>query len=432
MSGQSYWDNAGASTNAYIVNPKRQKEVYVSATWNTVVGGLNGGRKMEKQVLRFGGQKAETIHIGNSSAIWETSIPTGNEERITMVEHRKGMASGYGDYPVQPGNYDKYKHDVVFVNQIDSDADPVPGRCSLKQVSDILNDPKSTLQNGQKEWAAQEIDIEFARAMLMGASRNLLLTTNGGLGITLYNASAGQTRSCYNTYTSYSGLVTPSAVRATHETNIGTALTGLSDNALRAFDLGQHNLLVDLVGSLYFKKPTLGGRAYTAICLSDPWLVARLAASGGDYHVLQRDANKRGSDNPAIDHMSPIELDGVLYIPWELLKAFRASVSGGYPVYGAGMSTYDPRDWMASASNTSKICAQIWLGQGAVLRATDRSMWTTAEKGRHKESWEYSLHWDDGFKRTEEFAKDGRTEMENKHSLVAWFYDPGVEVAFAA
>ena len=428
MAGQNKWGNAGDATNAYIVVPKRKKELYYSATWKTIVAGITGGRKMVNQQMRFG-NKSENVYIGNTSAIWETEIKSGNEERITMVEDRKGMPSGYGDYPVQPGNYDKYKHDVCYANQIDSDADPIPGRCSQKQVNEILNDPKGTLQDGQKMWAAQEVDFEFIRAMLLGASRNLLSTAKGGLGISLYGATAGQTRSCYNTYTPYSGLVTASAARATHEANVATALTGVADNALYAFDLGQHNILKDLLSSLYIQKPNMSGQDFSAIVLSDPWLVARLAATGGDYDVLQRAANARGDSNPAIDHLSPIVLDGVMYIPYEPLKAFRASVANALPVYGAGLDT-DPRGYIAT--NTAKICGQIWLGRGAVLRATDRMMWNTVEKDRHKENYEFSMHWDDGFKRTEEFAKDGRTEMENKHSMVAWFYDPGPEKAFSA
>jgi hypothetical protein len=429
MAGQAIWGNSGDSTNSYIVNPKRAKEIYYNATWRTLVSKLTGGAKMEKQQLRFG-KKLETVHIGNSSCIWETEITSGNEERLTMVEHRDGMPSGYGDYANQTGNYDKYKHTRVWINQIDSTADPVPGRCSIKQVKDILNDPKSILQKGQKMWAGQEVDFEFIRACLMGASRNLLLTTKGGTGISLYNASAGETRSCYNFYVPETGLVTPSTTRATHETNVGTALSTLADNSIYAFDLGEHNKLGDIWSNLYGEAPTVGGKQYFSVWLMDPWLVHRLAVTGGQYDTLMREAHARGAKNPAIDHMAPIVLDEVLYIPYQPLKAFRASVSAGAPVYGPGIST-DPRPQIAA--NTQKICLGICMGPGAMLRATDRMMWSTAALvDPHKQNYNYALHWDDGFVRNEYGAEDGRTELENKKMIVGAWYDPGPEVPFAA
>jgi hypothetical protein len=428
MAGQSTWGNAGDSNNAFIVTPKRAKEIYASATWRTLVSKLTGGMRMEKQQLRFG-NKVENLHIGNSSLIWETSIATGNEERLTMVEKREGMPSGYGDYPVATGHYDKFKHTRVWVNQIDSDADPLPGRSSLKQVKDVINDPKSILMNGKKLWMAQEIDFEFIRACLMGASRNLLLTEKGGLGISLYNATAGETRSCWNFYVPETGLVTPSVIRATHEGNIGTALTTLADNSTYGFNLGEHNKMLDLWTNLYGERPSVGGKEYTVVCLCDPWLIHRLAITGGQYDSLMREAHVRGSQNPAIDHLSPIEMDGVLYVPYEPLKAFRVSVSNGLPVYGPGILT-DPRGQITA--NTQKICLGIYMGPGAMLRATDRSVWVTSEKDRHKENYEYSLHWDDGFVRNEYGAWDGRTELENKKMIVGAWYDPGTEIPFSS
>lgn len=427
MAGQQTWGNAGDTNNAYIVVPKREKEIYVKSTYNTIVGKLNGNRKMSTQILRFG-NKTQNVFVGNSSCIWETEISSGNESRITMIENRAGMPSGYGDYPVQTGNYDKYKHSQVWVNQIDSEAVPVPGRCSLKQVKDILNDPKGDALNGLEVWSSGEIDWEFLISCLMGASKNLLSTTRGGLGITLPGCSAGQTRSCWNTYVVGNGLVTQNTTRATFEASVGTALSGLSDNALYAFNYKQHNLMLDLIGSLFFKKSEVGGKSLNAVVLSDPWLIARLAATSGDYDMKMRSAFMgKGFDSPSIDSMSPIVLDDVMYIPCEQLKKFRASVSTN-PIYGPGI-TADPRTYV----NTQKICCQIWMGPGAILRATDRRMWVTAAQvDQHKDQYEYALHWDDGFVRRDWLAKDGRTEFDCDSIAVGWWFDPGVEKAFAA
>lgn len=428
MAGQSTWGNAGDTNNSYIVNPKRAKEIYVSATWNTLVTKLTNGLTMQRQQLAHA--KGLNVSIGNSSIIWETQITSGNEERLTMIEKREGLAGSYGDADVEPGNYDKFKHATVWINQIDSTVDPLPGRNALKQVKDIINDPKSLLMNGKKLWAAQEIDLEFIRACLMGASMNLLTTTKGGLGIALAKGTAGVFRSCYNLYVPETGLVTPSATRATHEASVAAGLATLQDSAQYAFDYGEHRKMGDLWSTLYGESATIGGKSYTCVAFMDPWLIHRLAISAGVYDTLMRDAAARGMSNPAIDHLAPIVLDGVLYIPYEPLKAFRPSVSGGLPVWGAGM-TYDPRTYITS--NTSMLCIGMFMGPGAILRATDKSMWYTAEKmAKHKDNYEYGLHWDDGFVRNEYSAYDGRTAMENKKMIVGVWYDPGVEVPFGS
>lgn len=441
MAGQAVWGNAGDATNAYIVNPKRAKELYYESVLPTLVGKA-GDADLDTVDMAFGGGKSRKAYIGNSSLIWNKSITTGNEERLTMVEARKGMAGSYGDAPTTSGSYDKYRHATMWVNQIDSKADPIPGRCSLKQVKDILDDPKGILQSGQKQWASEEIDHEFLRGIIMGASRNLLSTTAAGsLGITLPNTgAAGRIRSCWNFYTPNAGLATPSVTWATHETNIGTAVSSVTDDTTDRFDLGQHNILASLTTHLKFKRATFGGKSYRAVVFTDPWLLWRLVctsntAATDNYQYLMMMAAQRGMNNPAIDHMDPIVLDQILYVPVEQLRAYRMTVSGGYPVYGPSTTNNsmltDPRDLFTT--NTNKICLQIWCGAGAMLRATDKKMWSTARcLDTHKGNYDYALHWDDGFVRREYETKDGRTEMSNDSTMVAAFYDGGVEDAFAA
>jgi hypothetical protein len=428
MGGQPNWNMTGSGSKDYIVNPKLQKEIYMKAYLKTFVGKLNGNARVKKQLF-----EGNTVSIANSSAIWETSITSGFEERMTMLEHRNGMPGAYGDAPSVPGRYDQYKHANAAINQIDSELIPLPGRCSQKAVKEVLTDPKGNAIDGALNWAAEEMDIEFIRAMLMGASRNLLLTSNGGLGergFKLYNCNPGESRSSYNFYVPGTGLVTPSVVRATHEANVGTALATLADDSDYGMNLGQHNKMVDIfTGTIGAKEATGFGGTYKAIVLSDPWLVRRLSkdATLTGYY---KDATPRSDDNKVLNHMDPILLDGVLYVPYDFLKAFRASVVDGLPVYGAGMSI-DPRPYVAL--NSSKICLQLWLGAGSVVRATDRKIWITADNSdKHKENWQYGIHWDDGFIRREYGAQDGRTEMDADGCMVAAFYDPGVEVAFDA
>ena len=427
MAGQPNWGNAGDANNAYIVNPNRQKELYMKATFPTIVEGLNNGRMIEHVQMEHNGKDMNrSIAIGNSSAVWQTDIRFGNEIRLTELQERTGMGT-YGDTNPLDGSYDSYKHSVGWINEINSEAMPLPGRNSLKQVKEVINDPKSDLMVTAMQWATEEIDYEFVRAMLMGASRGILSDAQGALNVALYNQSAGQQRSCYNFYVPQTGLVTQSPVYATYEGAVATALDTLADNALYGYDYAEHRKLSDMIKNLKFKGVTVGGKRYRAVVIQDPDLTARLTISSSTYTSLNRDGNTRGAENPALFHLNPIELDGILYIPYERLKAFRPTTASSVPVYGPGNSV-DPRTY----TNSSKNCLSIVLSSGAVLRGVDRKMNVLSNVGAFNKGVKFMLAWDEGFYRREEFTKDGTTDLDNTGSLVMCHYDPGVEVAFNA
>jgi len=430
--GQQYWGNAGDATNSYIVTPQRSRQLYMKAYFQTLVSRMNGmknGRinQMSQAIIEPHGGGKTTIDVGNESPIWEVNIPDGNEYRMTMLEDESGLPGSYGDAPPIAGPNQSYRHMVAWCNQIDSKITGLPGRCSLKQVKAILNNPKADVMMNKLRWAAEEVDSEFARAIVMGGSRNLLASkTIGGLNIALYNCTAGQTKSCYNFYTVDSGLVTQNVTRATYEAAIGTALGNVTDTANDGFDYDETQKISNMVKNLRLKPCTFGGRKYRAVVGLDPDLMFRLVDPAGTYTGLVKYAKERGERNEAVYHMDPIEVDNILYFPWEYLKALRPSVVGGVPVYGSNLET-DFRSY----TNTQKICLGVVMGAGAVVRGVDMEL-----KVRGREDWtgkgvEYFCSWDDGFVRREEFTKDSRTELENTSSIVLAYYDPGVGVAFA-
>lgn len=425
MAGQSYWASAGASTHAEIVRFKVQKEIFYKTTWRTLFGKLNGGRAVKAQKMLFEGGVAN-VDVGNSSIVQEKNIDTGNEIRFTMMEQLDGDAK-YGDEAVASGDYAEYKHSKCWVNQIDSKAWQLPGRCSLKQAKEVLTNPKGDLLNMISLWASQEMDYDAVRAALMGASRGLLKTDEGGLGITLPGASAGQFRSCYNFYVPGTGLVTASRTRATHETNVATALDTLANSAAYHFDLGEHDIIGNLVEDNYITPPTVGGKEYKAIVIIDRALLWRFAARSGTFETIAKEARERGKGNPALDHVEHVELDNILYIPYRALEAFKPSTSGGYPVYGPGIGS-SPRNY----SNTSKIRLALIMGARSLLRGRDKRIWITTEEGKHGKGVEFAAHWDDGWTRNEWDAKDGRTEMENPHMIVGAWYDAGIGTAIGS
>jgi hypothetical protein len=425
MAGQTYWGNAGGSTNSEIVRFKVEKELFYKMTWKTIVGKLNGGREVQTTERRFEGG-LQKVDLGNSSLIQEKTISEGNEFRLTMMESLDGDAQ-YGDEPVASGDYSQYKHTRGFVNQIDSPAWQLPGRCSLKQAAELLSNPKSDLLNQIATWVAQEVDFEWIRSALMGASRGLLRTDKGGLGVTLPGATAGQFRSCYNFYVPGTGLVTPSRTRATHEANVATALNTLANSSTYHFDMAQHDKIGDLIETLNLEPPTIGGKEFQAVVVLDRALLWRMTARSGTYETLAKEARERSKDNPALNHMEHIVLDDILYVPYRWLEKFRPTVANSLPVYGPGIGS-SPRNY----TNTSKICLALVMGAKSFLRGRDKRVWTTTETGKHDKGVEYAAHWDDGFVRNEWDAKDGRTEMENPHMFAAAFYDAGIGTAIGS
>lgn len=425
MAGQSYWGNAGAATNSEIVSFKVQKEIYYKMAIRTLVGKLNGDREVKTTERRFeGGMKK--VDIGNSSIIQEKTITEGNEFRLTMMEELDGDAR-YGDSAVASAGFAEYKHSRGYVNQIDSPAWQLPGRCSLKQAAEVLSNPKGDLLNMITRWSAQEVDYEFVRALVMGASRGLLKTDDGGLGITLPGSTAGQFRSCYNFYVPGTGLVSASRTRATHEANVATALSTLANSSTYHFDMTQHNKIGDLIETLNLEPPTVGGKEFQAVVLCDRALLWRMTAASGTWETLMKDANARSKDNPVLNHLPHIEQDGILYIPYRQLEKFRPSVVSSLPVYGAGIGN-SPRQ----TTNTSKIALACILGAKSIVRGRDKRIWITTEEGKHGKGIAYACHWDDGLVRNEWDAKDGRVEMENPHMVMAAFYDAGIGTAIGS
>ena len=159
-----------------------------------------------------------------------------------------------------------------------------------------------------------------------------------------------------------------------------------------------------------------------------------------------KDADVRGFNNHAIDREQAVIVDKVLYIPCDWLRAFRAYGNDSTaPTYGAGI-TDDPQTYIDTADSASKKCPIIYMGAQALLcartntvyqkdsgeRVKSGRVWLTENPGLHGKGVGYSAHTKIGLKRYEPSAQDGTTEYHNDGTLVAWFYDPGPGVSFAA
>jgi hypothetical protein len=435
--GQPNWNLRGAATNEYIVNPRISKDIYYQSEYATLFGRLNGGREVKITEIERGDKKMQINAGGNDSPVWEQDFQdeTG-EARFTCQEPLAGLET-YGTADVKPGQFTGFKHEVVYAIQADSPVYPIIDtesqmrQTELISVADVIPGKKREMTL----WREKQVELNAFRAITDGASRSLLYSSDGGMAIALPGATAGQNRSCYNTWVAnQSALTTPNYTRTTHEGTLATLLASVTNNDDFQFTYELHKQMSYQVSHLKFKPITIGNSEYRAGCIIDPRLIERLVRVSGSLATLYTYAMPRSDKNPALDGLQTIELDGILYIPSMYMEYFRPVETGGlttaYLPSGA-----DPFD--SSFANTSNLCMAFYFGAGALLRGRRKKVWFTvsgegASDAGHKKGTTFCLHYYDGWKRTEWVTKDGRSEMYNDSSLMLYCYDPGVGIAFSA
>lgn len=432
MAGQSVWNDAGSTTNAYIVRPEISKSIYYEATYGTLFGKLNmlkgvGPRTVSTVVMEFEDGTKKKIDVGNDSPIWEKDYTENNECRYTMRERPVGLGT-HGEADVIDGDFARYKHSVCYVTQNDTPAMPIPGSESQEKVKSVLGDLVAA-EKKNLAWLAQEnMDLDGWRSIFLGASRGVLNTKFGGMGKALPGGSAGEQRSSYNNIIAGSdSLVTPNYTLATHETALYNALSGLNDDDKFGFYYDSHRRYSYWVNRLKLKPVRIGGKQYRAVALIDERNIYRMTSAGGSYDNLFRDAGARGMDNPAVNHTRPIELDNILYIPCQQMEFFRPTLNSGAITYGCGLNV-DPR--ASSFSNSSNICPVVYMGAGALLRGRRQKVWFTMKEGDFSKGSKYAMHWHDGWMRNDWRTEDGRTEISNDSMFIAWHFDKGVGVSY--
>lgn len=413
----------------FIINPKLGKQIYYKSTYRTIFGKLNGPREVKTTKIAHDDMEL-TIDSGNDSPVWEKNFTSGNECRFTTLEEFRGMAT-YGAADVKPGPFNEYMHSVCYVRQIDSPTGPLVDSESAELVKDVIDDLVRLKKNNMELWRSKEVDLDAFRAIFTGASRGILATDDGGLGVSLTGGTAGQQRAPYNVYVEgQANLVTPSATLSTHNSNVATALDTLSDNKNYAFTYTSHKHNAYQIERLYFKPVKIGRQEYRAVALIDQRNIERMFAVEGTLSTLFQNAEKRGMQNPALNGMRTLVLDDILYIPVRQLEFFRPTVETDDSItWGAGLDK-DPRS--RSFSNSSCLCPTVYMGAGGLLRGRRKRVWVTVEKGRHGKGLEYCVHYHDGWMRHDKFSKDDRNIMENDSMLVTFNYDPGVGKSYAA
>lgn len=448
MAGQSYVGHVGDSTHAFTQQAIIEKTIDRLSRRSSLVGGFTTGADGNDSLVKTTTEVGEEVDISNTSVIQTKEITVGDEARFSLVEDLGGMPT-HGNQPVRQGDYLKFKHDLVRVNMFDTPEYQFLGEMDQQRFATLMGNMEPEMQTQLANYMAVWNDVSLIQSLLCGADRGLLNSSDGGLNMTLMNApSAGYCISCKNTYVGGHGMVTWNDTRATYEAAIGTEIYDLEDASSYGFSLTSHEIILNqLTSVLRFKETQYRGKTLRSICLIDPWLLKRLMVrnTNNTWYNLIKDADLRGPANRMIERDNPIMIDGVLYIPCDWLRAFRATgEDGAQPTYGASI-TSDPQTYIATADATSKKCCAIYLGAKAVLHAQTRKVygagsnakkggrfWITPRYGDHGKGGGWAGHTKFGFKRYEPEAKDGRTAYHNDTSLVAWFYDPGPGVSFAA
>jgi hypothetical protein len=459
MAGQSYVDKAGASTNAFTVVPMIEKAIDRLSRRASVFGGLGMDSEGRDRLVKTTDIGGESRDITNSSCIQTKEITEGDEVRFTLMEDFKGKPT-HGSAPVRAGDYPKMKHDDMRINILHSPEYPFWSEMDQQRFANLIANMEPEYQTQIAAYMAEWNDFLGLQACFHGADRGQLLTTDGGLGIQIGNAtSAGQAVSCKNTYVGGSGLIAWNDTRATFEASVGHAIYDLSDTTSKGFSLNAHEkILNQITSNKRFKMVDFMGKQFRAVALADPWLIKRLLSRGmvtGEWLTILRDADIRGPKNGAIDRDQAVIIDKVLYIPCDWMRAVRPyGADNAQPTYGCGLATtYDPKDFIDIVETTSSPtgasmnkCSIIYMGAGALMHGACNKLygagtqapkkngrvWITPRYGEHGQGGGWAAHTKIGYKRYEPMAEDGRTEFHNDSMLIAHFYDPGPGVAFAS
>jgi hypothetical protein len=420
MAGQVNWQDAGSEQNAHVVQKAIARGLYYAAAMNTLFGRLNGPRELVTQkVIHDGGTKI--IDAGNDSPVWKKSNDENNRAVFTKREPNTGNMT-YGDADVKAGDFADYMHNECNVRTVRTPAFPIVGFESADNFKRVVavNQLVTVEKENISRFVSEEQDFDAFRALLMGASRGILTSQDGGMGISLVGANAGQMRVPTNTLVAGNDDLT--GVRwgaADHNALLATAiannLQSTSDSTRFTYDT--HKAISYQVDQLGFKPVRVGGSQYRAVAIIDEWNIHNIRL---DPILLQiwREATERSAQNKALYSRGEFVLDDILYIPAQQMRFFRPLLdASNNVVFGAGMG--DPRP--KSFRNNSNMLMTIVLGAGAVLRGTrsDTAMFTT-DTGRHQIGLEVSYKYQDGWRRSDWYTADGRQEIANDSSLVVF------------
>jgi|GEM_PF-5983294 len=415
QAGQPIWDSQGAGTNDFVVSFETSKNIFNEYRKRGIIGKIS--RPMKSMTVGAGPNSRE-LDIASTACVASKEITSGDEVRFTLERNLVG-APTYGDAQVKTGDFIAYMHARVFVNQTDSPAYPVQGDMSKLRVKDILPNQDAQIRKQLSLWMAEEQAYKFYDGVFKGASRDLTAPKNeGGRALDL-GLGAGVQVSPENYIVAGNGPVSGTPGTSGYETNVNTALEGLTNTAGDKFSLQfLHYLSYWLPDSNIAPSEGMEGtKEAKYICLCDPDLLANITTVSGELSTAWQQARERSKSNPFFSN-DEIDFKNLLLVPDNYLKKFRADLSGSGIVWGTNAA--DRRGFNASALTAAHM---VVLGSTAMLEAHNGSVDITEDPGRHGKGRSISGHVKQSYMRTRWVPKDGSgAGVLNQNMAVCSFY----------
>lgn len=419
VEGVGRFDSVGGTYDEQTTY-ETDKQLFYSMRTRSLIADLSSTSGGVNEMESFPGYDLNPV-------IRRKQITEGDMLRDTMVEAVTGLVT-YGDMPVRAGGFLQFKNQEFRVNQIDSPAYQVVGKMSQQRVKKTLPDLPMETKRQAIEFMREELEFQAIPALLQGASPAVLTAvSSGGLGVSLgvgSGAGAGIPIMGKNWFTPDTGYITYNTTPATWNSTINDAVNGIDAAAADKFTLTFHEIIRGQLDTIPWEPVGIGGKRYKAIAACDPDIMWRLKGLLATYNQY---AMSRGSTNPLFNNNYQVELDDVIYFSWPNLKKYRPAYNATTvrPDFGPVTAGVDPRGYTTSSS----YGLIIYLGANALLEGYNDELTTTVENYKHGKGWEVAAHIMEGFVRSEWYAKDGRTDAtacENRSSLVAAFYEPGI------
>jgi hypothetical protein len=319
------------------------------------------------------------------------------------------------------GDYLAYLHANIILNKQITPATKIQEEMSQQRIKNILSNPESNIRHQLVMYLNEQYVYDIIDGFMKGASANLTAAkADGGRAIDL-GLGAGVQVSPQHFLVAGSGFVAGTAGTSGFETNINTALGGLTnvagDKFTRTFI---HNMRYALTEKKI--KPTVMGEngqgKWYAAC--DPHLLARVTDPANSLHQDWQQSRERNAQNPVFGHTA-IEVNDIVFFPEERLKQYKWVDASGANVWGANIP--DKRDLTVS----SNVALMMVLGDGALLEGHSGEVKVTYDKGFHEQGKTIAAHVKQSFMRTRWLPKDGRSGINlEQGGLVAAFYEDGL------
>lgn len=437
--GQIQFNHQDAATNAFITQAALQKKIYTEVRDTGVFQDM----EMQKVEAPDGSMQDAKVQIaGNTRAIYTIQDPAGDEARFTL-ERNVGGSAGYGDAPVRPGDRQAFMHYNVFMNEVDSELIPLPGRNEQRRIKAMIPEFDSSTVRQITSFHKWQKDFDFHTALLEGADYGQIgnpasipgaLGKNLGLGVgvgappeIVYTPVAGATR-----------VTVPAGGprHADYKTAYITALDDLADETLY-FNRQSINAIYQL--AIDNKIDKVGGSDwdYDFIC-DTAFMRSLMNLADSDtakslISLMKHAQNGQGlNGQKTMDTRGALVIDGIRIIPDKGMDKWRPKGTGatgagdlgdGVLIYGDGSRDRQHKNFVGASY---KIGFGYLLGAGALLQAVGKGVEVIPVEDEFKKGKGYYGRLERGVSRGFWESKDGTT----KTATEGWLQQSGFLTAF--